>query len=210
MKKIHPVIYDSFVAFYFSSLNFTARSLLFVSGSKLYTLRYLREINERKYWRCATGHLSDNSVIISRRPRLAREHESGDNFCPALRGTRVFPARPITRLRERDFYIRLLNVINRRRALYARMRFYATAVTSERASALARSCQGHGRDMQSSHASSIARRYSAQASARARARVYTPRRIYRTLMHNALRDDGKYGYITRQRPMLFSPAPRPG
>ena len=23
-------------------------------------------------------------------------------------------------------------------------------------------------------------------------------------MHNALRDDGKYGYITRQRPMLFS------
>lgn len=28
--------------------------------------------------------------------------------------------------------------------------------------------------------------------------------IYRTLMHNALRDDGKYGYITRQRPMLFS------
>ncbi|KAI4494595.1 hypothetical protein M0804_000796 [Polistes exclamans] len=27
-------------------------------------------------------------------------------------------------------------------------------------------------------------------------------------MHNALRDDGKYGYITRQRPMLFSLASR--
>ena len=36
--------------------------------------------------------------------------------------------------------------------------------------------------------------------------IYGELWIYRTLMHNALRDDGKYGYITRQRPMLFSPA----
>lgn len=39
------------------------------------------------------------------------------------------------------------------------------------------------------------------------ARAPHHRRIYRTLMHNVLRDDGKYGYITHQRPMLFSLAP---
>jgi len=54
--------------------------------------------------------------------------------------------------------------------------------------------QGHKRDMQSSH------EYVLLPYTRAPHLC----RIYRTLMHNALRDDGKYGYITHQRPMLFS------
>lgn len=71
------------------------------------------------------------------------------------------------------------------------MRFYGLAITARALSLL---CRDHKRDMQSSH------EYVLLPYTR------TPhlRRIYRTLMHNALRDDGKYGYITRQRPMLFS------
>ena len=70
------------------------------------------------------------------------------------------------------------------------MRFYGLAITARALSLL----QGHKRDMQSSH-EYVLLPYT---------RAPHLRRIYRTLMHNALRDDGKYGYITRQRPMLFS------
>lgn len=76
-------------------------------------------------------------------------------------------------------------------ALYTQVRFYGLAITA-RALSLLR--QGHKRDMQSSH-EYVLLPYT---------RAPHLRRIYRTLMHNALRDDGKYGYITHQRPMLFS------
>lgn len=66
------------------------------------------------------------------------------------------------------------------------------------ARALSHLCQGYKRDMQSSHEYVLVR-YTYHAH-----HIFAG---YRTLMHNVLRDDGKYGYITRQRPMLFSPVP---
>lgn len=120
---------------------------------------------------------------------LRRSYERRDNFfiLPSKRWRHSV----LSQLRgyvKRDFYIWLSDIINPHAT---QTRFYGFVITARVFSLL---CQGHKRDMQSSH-EYVLLPYT---------RAPHFRRIYRTLMHNALRDDGKYGYITRQRPMLFS------
>lgn len=149
-------------------------------------------MNERKYWQYGDdSHTSDKSTIFiclrtSDEIIFILSSKRGtcslfDQLRGYAKGTFIFG------------YQILLTALTLR--THTLMRFYAPAITAR---ALSRLCQGYKRDMQSSHEYVLVR--------------YTYRAHhtfagYRTLMHNVLRDDGKYGYITRQRPMLFSLVP---